>query len=347
MPRYTSKLFYDGTDISQWVHEYSLECAINQWDATDFASTGTEYGSGIPKWRLPLGGGWEPEFDTLTMPHVGASYDSAAVSVEIYAAGGDRQVAYSWDVGVIQRAEISGEIGQAITWEYVLLLSNTPELVTGPADAWSFQMTTSSESNFDPSVVNALSTCHWDMGDGNEFDTNSVNHDYGFAGIKTVECTADNDTDITSLSCQIDNVVSLDLSKLSALVTLTSFNHEMTTLDLSVNTALVTVNVRNSPFVGNTMTSLNVSNLALMVTLTCYGHLLTTLDISDCVALVALQCQDNSLGQAAVDTVLDDLVTNNKNNGTCNLTDNAIPSAAGLADKATLEGRGWTVLVDS
>jgi len=41
------------------------------------------------------------------------------------------------------------------------------------------------------------------------------------------------------------------------------------------------------------------------------------------------------------------LVANAANNGTVNLTNTAIPTGIGLAAKVTLEGRGWTVLVDS
>jgi len=59
--------------------------------------------------------------------------------------------------------------------------------------------------------------------------------------------------------------------------------------------------------------------------------------------------QDNALTQAAVDNVLAALVESGAINGTLNLSGgtNAIPSAAGLADKAILEGDGWTVTVNS
>ena len=56
--------------------------------------------------------------------------------------------------------------------------------------------------------------------------------------------------------------------------------------------------------------------------------------------------QNNGMVQGHVDNVLADLVTSATTGGTLNIAgSNAAPSAAGLANKTTLEGRGWTVTV--
>jgi len=56
--------------------------------------------------------------------------------------------------------------------------------------------------------------------------------------------------------------------------------------------------------------------------------------------------QSNGMVQGHVDNVLADLVTSGTTGGTLNIAgSNAAPSAAGLANKTTLEGRGWTVTV--
>lgn len=59
------------------------------------------------------------------------------------------------------------------------------------------------------------------------------------------------------------------------------------------------------------------------------------------------RAQNNLLTEAAVDALLADFVAANKTTGTRTLnlggTGNATPSAAGLADKAILQSRGWTV----
>ena len=61
--------------------------------------------------------------------------------------------------------------------------------------------------------------------------------------------------------------------------------------------------------------------------------------------LLNFQAQYNLLTEAAVDSILAAFVAAGASNGTLNLggTGNATPSATGLTDKATLQGRGWTV----
>jgi hypothetical protein len=56
---------------------------------------------------------------------------------------------------------------------------------------------------------------------------------------------------------------------------------------------------------------------------------------------------ENSYSEAAVDAILVVLAANSISNGECNLSDSSPPSATGLAAVATLEGRGWTVIVET
>jgi hypothetical protein len=65
--------------------------------------------------------------------------------------------------------------------------------------------------------------------------------------------------------------------------------------------------------------------------------------------LTFLLLHNNALIEAAVDRVLTSLDTAGENNGTVLLDGgtNAAPSATGLAAKSNLEGRGWTVTVNS
>lgn len=62
-------------------------------------------------------------------------------------------------------------------------------------------------------------------------------------------------------------------------------------------------------------------------------------------SLLTIRMENNLLTQAAVDSILNDLVTAGSSNGTVNVggTGNAAPSGAGAADAATLVSRGWTV----
>jgi len=56
---------------------------------------------------------------------------------------------------------------------------------------------------------------------------------------------------------------------------------------------------------------------------------------------------NNNLGQEAVDDILIALASHSVSNGTVNLANNAIPSAAGSEAASVLLGRSWEVNVDS
>ena len=63
-------------------------------------------------------------------------------------------------------------------------------------------------------------------------------------------------------------------------------------------------------------------------------------------SLTNFRAYGNDLSESVVDAILAAFVAAGASNGLLWLhTTNAPPSASGLADKATLEGRGWTVLV--
>jgi hypothetical protein len=52
------------------------------------------------------------------------------------------------------------------------------------------------------------------------------------------------------------------------------------------------------------------------------------------------------MNQAMVDTVLCDMDGHGTNNGTLNISGNAVPSATGITCKNNLIGRGWIVTTD-
>ena len=65
-------------------------------------------------------------------------------------------------------------------------------------------------------------------------------------------------------------------------------------------------------------------------------------------AVTNLEATNNpGMDQDAVDALLSGFVSHGRTGGSVIITGTAIPSAAGLADVATLQSRGWTVSVDS
>ena len=97
-------------------------------------------------------------------------------------------------------------------------------------------------------------------------------------------------TALTYLSCDNNQLTSLDLSKNTALTTLSCGNNQLTSLDLSKNTALTGLSCGN-----NQLTTLDVSKNTALTTLSCDNNQLTTLDVSKNTALKTLYCDNNQL----------------------------------------------------
>jgi len=124
--------------------------------------------------------------------------------------------------------------------------------------------------------------------------------------------------------------------------------------------------------VGCTTQSLDASGCAALVTVSAYTcGIMASADVSSCPLLSRVDLSDNNglaalsvggcpflvtvvasgcgLPESEVDGVLAALDAAGASNGTVDLSlgTNAIPSAAGLTSKANLEGKGWTVTVNS
>jgi hypothetical protein len=99
----------------------------------------------------------------------------------------------------------------------------------------------------------------------------------------------------------------------------------------------------------NAFSSLLVAALASLEVLSCEQCGQVGLSITGCSALLNVNASNNALSEEVVDGILDILDTAGLEDGTVDLSGgtNAVPSAAGLTDKTSLEGKGWTVEVDS
>ena len=119
------------------------------------------------------------------------------------------------------------------------------------------------------------------------------------SGIKSLDVSNYNITDLTgiedftaltSLSCDSNQLTSLDVSYNTALLYLSCRINQLTSLDVSNNTALTYLSCRS-----NQLTSLDVSNHTDLTTLYCSSNQLTSLDVSNNTALVGLDCSQNQL----------------------------------------------------
>ena len=97
-------------------------------------------------------------------------------------------------------------------------------------------------------------------------------------------------TALIILSCENNQLTTLDVSKNTALTSLFCYNNQLTALDVSKNTALTTLHCSN-----NQLTALNVSGCTALTTLYCPNNQLIALNVSGCTALTELSCGVNKL----------------------------------------------------
>lgn len=131
-------------------------------------------------------------------------------------------------------------------------------------------------------------------------------------------------TALEKLVCSFNALTTLDLSKNTALTSLDCYqNRQPATVNVSGCTALTTLNCRNSHITtldasgctaltellcyGNQLTTLNVSGCTALTTLVCYNNQLTTLDVSDCTALIDLYCYRNQIKGASMNALIESL----------------------------------------
>lgn len=150
---------------------------------------------------------------------------------------------------------------------------------------------------------------------------------------------------LSGLAVPNNNLTSLDVSHCFNLVLLGFGSNSITSITgLSDCHLLDQLLCDNNP-----LGTLNLTGLSALTALLADHDGLTSLNVSPCPNLgtTALICNNNSMNQAAVDNVLCTLDTNGALNGNLDITNNAIPSAAGLVCSGHLDpGKGWTVSHD-
>ena len=95
---------------------------------------------------------------------------------------------------------------------------------------------------------------------------------------------------LTYLNCCDNQLTTLDVSANTALTQLYCFNNQLTSLDVSANTALTQLYCSS-----NQLTELDVSANTALEELYCYDNQLTSLDVSANTALTQLYCFNNQL----------------------------------------------------
>ncbi len=109
---------------------------------------------------------------------------------------------------------------------------------------------------------------------------------------------------LTELACIHNQLTTLDVSKNTALTSLNCWGNQLAALDVSKNTALTYLDCND-----NQLTTLDVSKNTALTHLDCDDNQLTALDVSKNTALTKLFCEENQLISLNVsrNTVLTDL----------------------------------------
>tara|TARA_B100001287_G_scaffold265439_1_gene258335 strand:+ start:690 stop:2681 length:1992 start_codon:yes stop_codon:yes gene_type:complete len=97
-------------------------------------------------------------------------------------------------------------------------------------------------------------------------------------------------TSLNYLSCNDNNLTSIDLSQNTALDTLKMYYNELTSLDLSNNTLLVYLNCS-----GNQLASLDLSNNTQLIHVEAYDNQLLSMDVSENSELILADFENNQL----------------------------------------------------
>ncbi len=111
-------------------------------------------------------------------------------------------------------------------------------------------------------------------------------------------------TNVTSLSCNNNQLTALDVSQLTSLAALDCSDNQLTALDLSHNTTLTTLNCNSNQLAG-----LNLGQNVMLTTLKCNMNNFNTLDVRKYPKLKVLECGTNSLTALDVsqNTLLEEL----------------------------------------
>ena len=156
-------------------------------------------------------------------------------------------------------------------------------------------------TGFDKAVTTGMVTDDSSLGTRNADGTTTLTT-LGFEGVSASATLTINNAGMTTLagighfaslevlSCDKNQLTSLNLSGLPNLVTLYCADNQLTSLNLDGTTGLESLDCD-----GNKLTSLDVSQLTKLTTLKCNENQLTSLDVSKLTQLTNLECHSNLL----------------------------------------------------
>ena len=204
-----------------------------------------------------------------------------------------------WVKGLIEGVDV-------LTVSYLNKSATVPITITNASEWVEIVITTAiPDMNFEQALI--------DQGIDSDGIINQSIPTADIADVTSIDITSKNISDLTGIEeftslralwGNSNNLTSLDLSQNTALVTLHLDNNQLTNLNLSQNTVLNYLRCNN-----NQLTNLDLSNNTVLETLYCTDNQLTSLDLSQNNALIRFFGYDNKLTSLNVKNGSNSLIT--------------------------------------
>ena len=306
-------------DVTKNIALTTLNCSYSQLTSLDINAT-----SIVDNWFGPfqtysISIGIDRQFDLSSLPgsfdiSKASSWNGGSVNGTILTVNDDvTQITYSYDVGKSQIMKVTLNIirkdcvitfdsngGSAVDSQTVDYNAKAVKPADPTMDVYTFigwysdEALTSAYDFNTPVTGNITLYAKWGIPvngttfpDSNFRDLVSADFDKNSDGfLSAAEIGA-----VTDIRCRWRCIASLKgIEYFTSLQTLDCYSNQLTSLDLSANTALTTLNCGN-----NWLSFLNVTSNTALTNLDCYNNELTSLELSANTALTSLDCSKNQL----------------------------------------------------
>lgn len=122
---------YNGTNITAYCNQASIEATVAEIDTTNLASTGAESSPASTAWDTPIGGFLQKEVDDVIGPD-GITPPATMRNLVITVGPSGSQTTFTWTGSTTEGATIENytiaptDPTQLITWSAALLISGGP-----------------------------------------------------------------------------------------------------------------------------------------------------------------------------------------------------------------------------
>lgn len=117
---------YNGTNITQYLDENTLDAVVNEIETTNLASTGAETSPGTTKWSVKGGGSWAKALDDVLAPDAITPPATLRTMVVVIGATG-ATATYTWTTNAfISNYSIVSNAKEVQKWSGTISVNGAP-----------------------------------------------------------------------------------------------------------------------------------------------------------------------------------------------------------------------------